>query len=119
MTTVPQVSVIIPSRNEVKYIAACLDSLLANDYPKQCLDVLVVDGMSEDGTGAIVERYARAHPFIRLVHNPRRVTPVALNLGVAVVVSAACTGTAASSEPKITTVRNARTQRRRFSPTSV
>lgn len=83
MTTVPQVSVIIPSRNEVKYIAACLDSLLANDYPKQCLEVLVVDGMSEDGTGAIVERYARAHPFIRLVHNPRRVTPVALNLGVA------------------------------------
>jgi glycosyltransferase involved in cell wall biosynthesis len=82
MTAVPHVSVIIPCRNEVRHIGACLDSLLANDYPKHCLDVLVVDGMSDDGTRAVVERYARAHPSIRLLDNPRRVTPVALNLGI-------------------------------------
>ena len=83
MTPIPEVSVIVPCRNEVKYIAACLDSVLANDYPKERLEVLVVDGMSEDGTRAVVERYARTCPFIRLVDNPRRVTPAALNLGIA------------------------------------
>ncbi len=78
----PQVSVIIPCRNEVKYIGACLDSLLANDYPKERLEVLLVDGMSEDGTRALVERYSATHPLIRLVDNPRQITPVALNLGI-------------------------------------
>jgi cellulose synthase/poly-beta-1,6-N-acetylglucosamine synthase-like glycosyltransferase len=82
MTTVPHVSVIIPCRNEVRYIGACLDSLFANDYPKERLDVLVVDGMSDDGTRAVVESYTRSHPFTRLLENPQRVTPVALNLGI-------------------------------------
>jgi glycosyltransferase involved in cell wall biosynthesis len=82
MTSVPQVSVIVPCRNEVRHIGACLDSLLANDYPKTRLDVLVVDGMSDDGTRAAVERYAQAHPSVRLLDNPQRVTPAALNLGI-------------------------------------
>ena len=82
MKTVPRVSVIIPCRNEVRHIAACLDSLLANDYPKERLDVLVVDGMSDDGTRAVVERYTRTHRFTRLLDNPQRVTPAALNLGI-------------------------------------
>jgi len=82
MTTALHVSVILPCRNEAKYICACLESVLANDYPKERLEVLVVDGMSEDGTRAVVQRYARTHPFIRLVDNPRRVTPAALNLGL-------------------------------------
>ena len=42
------VTVIIPCRNEQKYIGKCLDSIIANDYPKVRLEVLVVDGMSED-----------------------------------------------------------------------
>jgi glycosyltransferase involved in cell wall biosynthesis len=83
MTPAPHVSVIIPCRNEVKYVAACLDSLIANDYPSDHLEVLLVDGMSDDGTRAVLERYARTCPFIQLVDNPRRVTPAALNLGLA------------------------------------
>src|SRR5207247_1185158 len=61
---------------------ACLDSLLANDYPKESLEILVVDGVSDDGTRTVVERYAAMYPFIRLFDNPRRVTPTALNLGI-------------------------------------
>src|SRR5260370_18577692 len=49
-TEPPFVSVIVPSRNEEKYIARCLDSLVANDYPKDRLESLVLDGRSEDKT---------------------------------------------------------------------
>jgi glycosyltransferase involved in cell wall biosynthesis len=39
--------------------------------------------MSDDGTRAVLERYARTYPVIRLLDNPRRVTPAALNVGLA------------------------------------
>ena len=53
MSELDVVSVIIPCRNEGEYIGMCLDSVIANDYPKERLQVLVVDGMSEDLTGQI------------------------------------------------------------------
>jgi GT2 family glycosyltransferase len=81
-STVPHVSIVIPCRNEVRYIAACLDSLFANDYPKDRLDVLVVDGMSDDGTREIVGLYERQHPGIRLLSNPKQIVPAALNVGI-------------------------------------
>lgn len=76
------VSVVVPCRNEVSAIAQCLDSIIANDYPKNDLEVLIVDGMSEDGTRAVVEGYLAQHPFLRLLDNPKRVTPSALNIGI-------------------------------------
>jgi len=75
------VSVIIPCRNEEKFIRVCLDSIIANDYPKDRLEVLVVDGISGDGTREVVEGYARRHAFIRLLNNPQKITPAALNVG--------------------------------------
>ncbi len=81
--SVPLVSVIVPCRNEGKWIAACLDSILGNDYPRQQLEVLVVDGMSSDETRSVVRRYAASDPCIRLLDNARQITPVALNIGIA------------------------------------
>ena len=113
----PFVSIIIPCRNEEKFIGKCLDSILAQDYPKDRLEVLVVDGMSEDGTREIVERYTdmslRARSLachceqseaisardklrnlgiatslpalamtLKLLNNPKKVTPCALNIGI-------------------------------------
>jgi glycosyltransferase involved in cell wall biosynthesis len=78
----PFVSVIIPCLNEERFIGACLDSVLAGDYPLHDLEVLVVDGGSRDGTRAVVEEYARRHPAVRLLDNPRRITPAALNIGI-------------------------------------
>ncbi len=78
-----KVSIIIPCRNEREFIGKCLDSVLANDFPKEELEILVVDGMSEDGTREIVAEYAQRYPFIRLIDNPHRVTPYALNIGIA------------------------------------
>ena len=76
------ISIIIPCRNEEKFIGRCLDSIIAQDYPKENLEVLVVDGMSEDGTREIVERYRQQYPFIRLLNNPKKIIPCALNIGI-------------------------------------
>lgn len=78
----PLVSVIIPCHNEEKFIDKCLESIIKQSYPKDKLEVLVVDGKSEDGTREILEKYIEKYPFIRLLDNPKRITPCALNLGI-------------------------------------
>lgn len=80
--TNPIVSVIIPCRNEEKFISRCLDSLLLQDYPKEKLEVLVIDGLSEDKTREIIGEYIKKYPFIKIFDNPKKVTPVALNIGI-------------------------------------
>jgi glycosyltransferase involved in cell wall biosynthesis len=82
-TALPFVSVIIPCYNEARFVAAFLDSVLANDYPRDRREILLVDGMSDDGTRDIVEAYAARWPELRLVDNPRRSKPAALNSGIA------------------------------------
>jgi len=77
----PMVSIIIPCRNEVRFIAACLDSLLHNGFPLERLEILVVDGLSDDGTREVVQSYSSEFP-VTLVDNPARVTPYALNAGI-------------------------------------
>jgi len=75
-------SVIVPCRNEQHYIAKSLDALIANDYPKDKIEILVIDGLSEDGTREVLQSYARKYPFVRVLENPSRVTPVAFNIGI-------------------------------------
>jgi glycosyltransferase involved in cell wall biosynthesis len=76
------VTVIVPCRNERRYIENCLDSILACNYPSGGLEILVVDGMSDDGTRTVIERYAGRHPVIRMLDNVKRTTPCALNIGI-------------------------------------
>ncbi len=83
MSKRPLVSVVVPCRNERRYIGPCLDALLAMDYPHDRLEILVVDGMSDDGTREVLAEYSARHPIVRVLDNPRRVTPNALNIGVA------------------------------------
>lgn len=82
MRSWPKVSIIIPCRNEEKFIDRCLDSIIANDYPKEELEVLVVDGMSEDRTKEIVNKYAERFSFIKLLSNLKRIVPTAMNIGI-------------------------------------
>jgi cellulose synthase/poly-beta-1,6-N-acetylglucosamine synthase-like glycosyltransferase len=58
-------------------------SILASDYPLDRMEVLVADGMSEDGTRDIVSRYMARTPLIRLLDNPKRIVPAALNTAIA------------------------------------
>jgi glycosyltransferase involved in cell wall biosynthesis len=76
------VTVIVPCRNEERFIGQCLDAIVWNDYPKDRLEVLVVDGMSQDRTREIVADYERRHTFIRLLENPKKSIPAAMNIGV-------------------------------------
>lgn len=78
----PLVTIVVPCRNEERYIVECLDSILACDYPSDRLEVLVVDGMSDDGTRAVLADYAARNPLVRMLDNPHRITPVALNLAI-------------------------------------
>jgi GT2 family glycosyltransferase len=82
VTEVPLVSVIVLCRNEKRRIEPCLNTLIASDYPKERLEILVLDGMSDDGSRRIVEEIASTFPFVRLVDNPRKIIPAACNIGV-------------------------------------
>jgi cellulose synthase/poly-beta-1,6-N-acetylglucosamine synthase-like glycosyltransferase len=78
----PFISVIIPCRNELKYIKKCLESILYNDYPKIKIEIIIVDGGSDDGTKNIINSYIKKYPFIRLLDNPKKITPAAMNIGI-------------------------------------
>lgn len=75
-------SVIVPIYQEEKYIAKCIDSMLNQDYPKDDLEIILVDGMSKDRTREIVATYTAQYPFIRLIDNPERIAPCAMNRGI-------------------------------------
>ena len=77
-----KVSIIIPCRNEEKYIGKCLDSIIKQDYPIDNIEVLVVDGMSEDGTIKVIESYSKQHLSIKILKNPKKTTPYAFNIGI-------------------------------------
>ena len=79
---VAMVTVILPCRNEADRIDACLESIAATTFPIDRLEVLVIDGQSDDGSRQIVQGYVERHPWMRLLDNPRRITPAALNLGI-------------------------------------
>ena len=77
-----KVSIIIPCRNEEKFIGGCLDSIIANDYPEDKLEILVIDGLSEDRTREIIKRYIEQYPYIKLLNNSKKYTPFAFNIGI-------------------------------------
>ena len=53
----PKVSIILPARNEEKYLEKCLDSLIEQDYENY--EIVVIDDSSEDSTGEIISKYAK------------------------------------------------------------
>lgn len=60
-------SVIIPARDEENNIAACIESILNNDYPKDLYEVIVVDDFSTDNTAAVVRSLQQTHNNIQLI----------------------------------------------------
>lgn len=75
-------SVICPIYNEKKYIKECIMSIIAQDYPKADLEVIFVDGMSNDGTRDIIYNKSKDYPYIRMIDNPKRIVPIAMNRGI-------------------------------------
>lgn len=82
MSNLPAVSVIVPCRNEKKHIEKGIRSILAQHSPPGGFEVVVVDGMSDDGTRKILGQLVSEDSRIRLVDNPARTTPFAMNAGI-------------------------------------
>jgi glycosyltransferase involved in cell wall biosynthesis len=77
-----KISIIIPIYNEEKYIVKCLDSIIENNFDKDKMEVLLVDGGSTDKTIEIIKEYQKKYPFFKLLHNPKKIVPVAMNIGI-------------------------------------
>ncbi len=77
------VSVVMPVYNEEKYIKKCIDSLLLQDYPKDAMEWIFVDGISSDKTVEIIQGYKKEHPeLINVFSNPKKIVPYAMNIGI-------------------------------------
>jgi glycosyltransferase involved in cell wall biosynthesis len=82
MQDLPFVTIIMPIRNEADFIERAIKSVLDNDYPAGKMEVLVVDGMSDDGTRNIVANLSKQDSRLRMLDNPKRITPAAMNIGL-------------------------------------
>ena len=78
----PRVSLIVPCRNERHSIESALHSILDQEPPEGDFEVIVADGMSDDGTRAILERMAGENPRLRVIDNPGRIVSTGLNAAI-------------------------------------
>jgi glycosyltransferase involved in cell wall biosynthesis len=82
MQDIPFVSVLMPVRNEAYYIRRALRAVLQQDYPAASMEVLVIDGLSTDGTRSILRSIKKTDPRIRIIDNPKMIVPTGLNIGI-------------------------------------
>jgi succinoglycan biosynthesis protein ExoA len=78
----PAVTVVVPCRNEVHHIETCLHSILQQAPPPGGFEIVVADGMSDDGTRDILKKMAAEETRLRFVDNPMRITPCGMNCGI-------------------------------------
>lgn len=78
----PRISVVIPTLNEKTALRQTLAALVAQDYSNELYEILVVDGGSSDGTQDIAMSYHDHGVKLRLLNNPGRTTPAAVNLAI-------------------------------------
>ena len=84
--TLPKVTLLIVVRNEKSYISRALDSLLNQTYPKDLIEIIIVDGMSTDGTRELVKEKIRElnkmSIDIKILDNPRYILASGWNIGI-------------------------------------
>lgn len=78
-----KISVVIPCRNEERYIEECIHAIYNSDLQAGIeLNVFVVDGMSSDGTRSLVSNLSSTYPTLHLLDNMKQLTPYAFNIGI-------------------------------------
>jgi succinoglycan biosynthesis protein ExoA len=82
VSSAPFVSVIVPVRNEGRFVERTIKQLLEQDYPANRFEILVVDGRSSDSTRSLVEARAHGCLNLRLAENPRFLSSAARNIGI-------------------------------------
>lgn len=78
----PRVSVLVPVCNEANFIERCIKAIANNDYPKDRVEILVLDGASSDDTADLVRAFGQKDPRVFLLSNPQRQVSVAMNIGI-------------------------------------
>lgn len=78
----PTVTAVLLCRNEVGGIENCVRSILNQLPPPGGFEILVVDGMSDDGTKPILGTLAKQNPALRILENPQKITPCGMNIGI-------------------------------------
>ena len=76
------VSVVIPCRNEKGHIESCVRTMLSQAPPEGGFEVIVADGMSDDGTRELLSQLARAHPALRVLDNTGGIVSTGLNAAI-------------------------------------
>lgn len=77
-----KVSVLIPCRNEVQYIESCVDNVYKFDEPEGGFELIVIDGMSTDGTREVLSRLKEQYPHMILIDNQKGTVSYGMNLGI-------------------------------------
>ena len=76
------ISVICPVYNEEAYIESFLDSIIAQDFPQNNMEVFIIDGESNDSTVNIIKKYIFKYKFIKYLNNTDRFQVYAMNIGI-------------------------------------
>jgi glycosyltransferase involved in cell wall biosynthesis len=75
-------SIVIPVRNEAAYIEGCLESVLDQDFSGHDYEVIVIDGMSDDGTTDKIQKLKAKYPNLKLLENPKKTVSSGVNVGI-------------------------------------
>lgn len=78
----PFVSVLMPVRNEGRFMERSLKAAFNQDYPQDHLEVIVADGMSEDETRKTIGSFQKKYPAMKLINNPKKIVSAGLNLAL-------------------------------------
>jgi succinoglycan biosynthesis protein ExoA len=76
-------AVVLPALDEERHLERCVRTLIDDPWPRERLEILVVDGGSRDGTREVARRLAAELPFLRVIENPKRLQASAFNLALA------------------------------------
>jgi succinoglycan biosynthesis protein ExoA len=77
-----RVSVVVPCQNEIQHIRAFLDSVFRQELDGIEMEVLVADGMSDDGTRLVLDEFEKRFAAIRVLDNPEKIAPTGLNRAI-------------------------------------
>ncbi len=80
----PLVSILIPCYNEAQTLPGLLQAIYEQTYPRHRLEVIIADGLSEDGSREVIEAFQASHPdlSLKVIPNPQRIIPAALNRAI-------------------------------------
>src|SRR6476619_1291191 len=76
------VSIIMPVSNEAHHIIRCLEAVLGQDFPADLMDVIIADGLSDDGTRDRLEEFARRDRRVRVIANQGGIVSTGLNAAI-------------------------------------